>query len=393
LICDDRSRRIYPGAFTHQENALKVIVFAYAKENHTAPVKWALEQAGYQLACWGGLSWREEQQASLLLDLETKMALGPYSIEPGDAIWIRRPDQPTHNPKVSEADRKFAELEYRSFYHCIAYTLETLPVWCINKFSAARFIHNKAVQLHLARTCGLRIPRTLMSNSPGRIREFFSHNGNQKVGKGFTPHVWQRGEQEGVSVTETFALTPERLPSDEVLTYAPGIYQDMVAKQYDIRMVLMGHRLYSFALHNPKKALDWRQDAGQGNVTVEIVPTPPEVERGVLAFARKAGICFGSIDFAVDTDGQWWFLEINEQGQFLWLDQFNAQARTLEKFCAFITQPEGSTQPLEGREGLFPAFADYIKVYRSMPENQEPIDIAAAVAASPFMSRESGRFG
>jgi hypothetical protein len=27
---------------------MKVIIFAYAKENHTWPVRWALEQAGYQ---------------------------------------------------------------------------------------------------------------------------------------------------------------------------------------------------------------------------------------------------------------------------------------------------------------------------------------------------------
>ena len=33
---------------------MKVIIFAYAKENHTAPVKWALEQAGYEVACWAG---------------------------------------------------------------------------------------------------------------------------------------------------------------------------------------------------------------------------------------------------------------------------------------------------------------------------------------------------
>ena len=147
---------------------MKVIIFAYAKENHTAPVKWALEQAGYEVACWGGLSWTEQQQASLLLDAQTKMTLGPYTVEPGDAIWIRRPDVPTHNPNVSEADKKFAEQEYRAFYHCIAYTLETLPVWCINKFSAARFIHNKAVQLNLARACGLRVPETLLSNRPDR---------------------------------------------------------------------------------------------------------------------------------------------------------------------------------------------------------------------------------
>jgi hypothetical protein len=372
---------------------MKVIIFAYAKENHTAPVKWALEQAGYEVACWGGLSWTEQQQASLLLDAQTKMTLGPFTVEPGDAIWIRRPDVPTHNPSVSEADRKFAEQEYRSFYHCIAYTLETLPVWCINKFSAARFIHNKAVQLNLARACGLRVPETLLSNSPGRIREFVARNPDRTIGKGFSPHVWQREDEGSVSVTQTFELTPEGLPPDEVLTYAPGIYQERVVKEFDIRMVLMGHRVYSFALHNRNKALDWRQDAGLGNVQVEIIPTPHEVEKGILEFAQKAKICFGSVDFAVDEHGQWWFLEINEQGQFLWLDQFNPQVKTLEKFCAFITAPEGSARPLEERESLFPPFSDFIKHYRSLPENQEPVDIAAAVAASPYMSRETGRAG
>lgn len=372
---------------------MKVVIFAYAKENHTAPVKWALEQAGYKVDCWGGLSWTEEQQASMLLDAQTDVMLSQFAIEPGDAIWIRRPDQPKPNPNVSKADRKFAEQEYREFYYSIGYSLETLPVRCINKFSAARFIHNKAVQLHLARTCGLRVPRTLLSNSPGRIRTFVAGSPDRTIGKGFSPHVWQREDECAVSVTETFKLTPEQLPEDEILTYAPGIYQEMVAKEFDIRMVLMGQSVYSFALHNPKKALDWRQDAGLGNVQVEIVPTPPDVEKSILAFAGKAGICFGSIDFAVDKDGQWWFLEINEQGQFLWLDQLNSQAKTLEKFCAFITAPEGSTQPLEERESEFPTFSDFITYYRSLPENQEPVDIAAAVAASPFMSREAGRDG
>src|SRR4029078_8848432 len=148
-----------------------------------------------------------------------------------------------------------------------------------------------------------------------------------------------------VSVTETFRLTQESLPEDEVLTYAPGIYQEMIAKQFDVRMVIMARRLSSFALHNPKKALDWRQDAGLGNIEVEIIPTPADIEKGILEVFRKAGISFGSADFAVDQNGQWWFLEINEQGQFLWLDQFNPQARTLGKFCAVINATEGSYPP------------------------------------------------
>ncbi len=87
-------------------------------------------------------------------------------------------------------------------------------------------------------------------------------------------------------------------------------------------------------------------------------------------------------------DGAWWFLEINEQGQFLWLDQFNPEVRMQEKFCAFITAPEGSTQPLEERQGLFPPFGEYLKMCEETQQHQEPLDIPAAAATSPYLSME-----
>ncbi|MGC2636499.1 MAG: hypothetical protein WA294_04930 [Acidobacteriaceae bacterium] len=367
---------------------MKVIILAHETDYHTAPIQWALEREGYQVVCWPGVSWTEEQQVSLLLDAEPRVALGPDVVEPGDVIWIRRLEQPVSNPKVAEADKKFAEVEYRSFHHAVAYVLETLPVWVINKFSASRFINNKSVQLQFARNCGLRVPRALMSNSPKGVKDFVEHNQNRTICKSFTPHLWQPQSMGGVAVTETFELTRDQLPADEVLTYAPGIYQDMVVKQFDIRAVLMGDTVYSYALHSPLHALDWRSDAGMGNIEVEIVPTPPEVERGIVAFAKKSGLCFGSFDFAVDMHGDWWFLEINERGQFLWLDQFNPKIKMLEKFCAFITAPEGSTQPLEEREGLFPSFGEYMKIYEAEHAQEEAPDMLAAAASSPYMSQE-----
>lgn len=373
---------------------MKIVVLAQESDNHTAPIKWALERGGYQVACWAGLSWQEDQQASLLLadnnDKEDapKVALGPHLLEAGDRVWIRRLDPPVLNPKVAEADKKFSEEEYRSFHDCVAYLLETLPVWCINKFSASRVIDNKSVQLLLAHRCGLRVPKALMSNSPAAVKDFLHRNPNRSIGKAFTSHVWQQSSTGGVAVTATFELTRDQLPADEVLTYCPGIYQEMVVKQFDVRTVLLGGRVYSYALLNPNQALDWRQDASLGAVQVEIVPTPPAVEQGILAFAQAAGICFGSLDFAVDMDGNWWFLEINEQGQFLWLDRFNCEARILQKFCAFITAPQDSVQPLEGREEEFPSFAEYRKMYEELMPTQEPPDIAAAVARSPHLSKE-----
>jgi glutathione synthase/RimK-type ligase-like ATP-grasp enzyme len=364
---------------------MKVLICAPENDNHTAPLKWALEQSGYRVDCWAGLSWKEERQASISFFENTRLQLGRQLVEDGDVVWIRRPELPQLNPNVSPEDRKFATAENRWFYHSLMYLLETLPVRCVNKYSASRFINNKAVQLLLAKACGLNVPRTLMTNSPKDVHEEFLSHAARKICKPFFPHIWQKQDAASIAVTETFELTREMLPSSEVLTYAPAIYQEMVVKQFDVRMVLLGTTLYSYSLHSEKGSLDWRQDCGQGLVQVAAVATPPEVERGVLAFAEKSGIAYGSFDFAVDSQGRWWFLEVNEGGQFLWIDAFNNDLHVQEKFLAFLTSPEGSPRKIiEERQSRFPSWKDYLASPakdQQLPEQNDPE--AAFVSTEP----------
>jgi hypothetical protein len=302
-----------------------------------------------------------------------------------------------------------------SFWHQIVSMLEVLPARCINRPSASNLIVNKAVQLRLAAQSGLRVPATLMSNAPGAVREFFDSFPRGAVCKPFVPHIWQTRDSKDTAVAETFPLTREQLPADEVFTFAPAIYQQRIEKQFDVRTVLMGRRVYSFALRTPGNSLDWRHDAGIHNLDVQIVATPADVQHALLAFAQASGLCFGSADFAVDRHGQWWFLEINEQGQFLWLEQYNPQAALLQKFCAFLTEKQqtadentggslqkdapgspkesGSLQQsgpleeggsLEARQALFPSLADYDRTH----PNRETANFTQATADAPFKSVE-----
>jgi len=360
---------------------MKILITAPENENHTAPLKWALEQAGYSVACWAGLGWTEDRQASisLLPDMQfkdTQLKLGHHLVEPGDVIWIRRPMQPRPNPQTAPEDAKFAANEYRSFYDSLMYLLEALPVRVVNKYTASRFINNKSVQLVLATACGMNVPRTLMTNSPQGVRDYYRDNFQRTICKAFSTHIWEKEQGGPIVVTETFELSADRLPTDEVLTYAPAIYQELVVKKFDVRMVLLGAAVYSYSLHNPKGALDWRGDATQGLVRVEPIITPPEVEKSVLAFAAKSGIACGSFDFAIDNQDRWWFLEVNEGGQFLWLDAANADLHVQEKFLAFLTAPAGSSrQMLEARQSEFPSWSDYLASPakdQQLPEEADP---------------------
>src|SRR5438270_2289387 len=359
---------------------MKIIVLAHPKDDHAAPVRWALEQAGYQTACWSGVSPAQQEQASLLMDEHPCITLGTHRLESDDVFWLRQSDSPTDTLPGAKAASPCS-----AFFDALVCMLEILPVRCINRYSASRLIRNKAVQLRMARASGLKTPATLMSNSPTDVRRFFDQYPDNAICKAFASHVWQQQGSEDLTVTETFSLKREELPSDdEVFTYSPAIYQEKVKKQFDVRAVLMGKRVYSFAVRTPANSLDWRHEAALKNVAVERIATPAAVESGIHRFAAAAGVCTGSLDFAVDRNGEWWFLEINEQGQFLWLDDFCPQAQLLEKFCAFLTAPQGSKQTLEEREGLFPSIAEYQRSH----QKEKALSIATVSADAPFKSVE-----
>ena len=356
---------------------MKIIVLAHPKDDHAAPICWALEQAGYQTACWTGISSDEHDHASLLVDEQPCISLAALRLERDDVLWLRQAD---HQAALEKGGPPSP-----SFFDELAYMFESLPVRCVNPYSAVRLVRNKAVQLQLAGASGLRIPATLMSNSPAAVREFFDQNPNNAICKPFATHVWQQHGSTDVTVTETFSLNRADLPEDdEIFTYSPAIYQEKVRKEFDVRAVLMGERVYSFAVRTPANSLDWRHDAALRHVTVEPVATPAAVESAILRFAAATGVCTGSLDLAVDRNGEWWFLEINEQGQFLWLDDFCPGSGLLEKFCAFLTAPRGSKQTLEEREGLFPSIAEF----EQSRQKEEAPNIATISAEASFKSME-----
>src|SRR5579859_1937647 len=359
---------------------MKIIVLAHPKDDHAAPVSWALEQAGYQTHCWSGVSWAKQDQASLLMDEHPCITLGTHRLESDDVLWLRQSDSPADAlPGVKVASPCSA------FFEALVCMLEILPLRCVNPYSASRLVRNKAGQLRMACASGLKTPATLMSNSPTAVRHFFDQYPCNAICKAFASHIWQQQGSEDLMVTETFSLNREELPADdEVFTYSPAIYQEKVKKQFDVRTVLMGERVYSFAVRTPANSLDWRHDAALRNVAVERIATPAAVESGILKFAAAVGVCTGSLDFAVDRNGEWWFLEINEQGQFLWLDDFCPQAQLLEKFCAFLTTPQDSRQTLEERQGLFPSIAEYQRSH----QKEEALNIATVSADAPFKSME-----
>lgn len=358
---------------------MTVFILGPEEDWHSAAVKWALEVAGVRVVLWPGLGWMEQRQASWNTD--GAMVLGEQAVQSGDVAWIRRPRPPLIHPATVEADRQFAQNQYESFGQSLLAQMELLRIKSINPRRSGWFIENKIVQLSLAGKCRLNVPESLVSNSPQAVRSFCQRAGFRVVCKAFTPHAWE-GTQ-SAAVAETFELKDLHEVSDAVLTYAPCIYQQMVEKQFDVRLMLFGVELYAYALHDRQGALDWRQASARGDIVISAVDIPPEVHSAVLMFAQQAGIVVGCFDFAVDHSGEWWFLEVNQQGQFLWLERLHPEARLLQRFAAFLTLPEDSAQSIDERLPQFPCYGDAMKSihWKDAPADSSP--------EAKFSSRES----
>ncbi len=93
------------------------------------------------------------------------------------------------------------------------------------------------------------------------------------------------------------------------------------------------------ASHNQETVCDWR--LGYYG-SVEVVPTelPAQVIDRLRSFMERLGLQYCAFDLLEDSDGTIWFLEGNEGGQFLWIEQYNPDIRILDEFCNFLLKRE-----------------------------------------------------
>lgn len=127
------------------------------------------------------------------------------------------------------------------------------------------------------------------------------------------------------------------LPS---IVYGPTLLQEYIRKRCDIRVTVIGTSVYAVAIH-PLPG----HDHGEGPVDFrvqqvfdlphEIIELPAPVETACRTMVRELGLAFGAIDFVRDAEGRDHFLEINPNGQWLWLEWVTGLP-LVTSFCDFM---------------------------------------------------------
>jgi glutathione synthase/RimK-type ligase-like ATP-grasp enzyme len=218
-------------------------------------------------------------------------------------------------------------------------------------------MRSKALQLELARRIGFAIPDTLITNDPAEARAFLTRPGEFVV-KGISPMYWDEPGQVIALPTSKVALAD--LDEEISVQACPMIYQRLVAKAYEFRVMVFGARSLWIKLHSQDEGrykTDWRHGMAT-EMRLEAVPPPPSLEGRILAFCREAGLLHASFDLAVTPDGEIVFFEVNEQGQTLWVEEVNPEIPVLSCLARFLFDPAEDVARPWGSEPI--RLADYM---------------------------------
>lgn len=363
---------------------MAVLIITERDDIHGHALIWALNRMGVRCDRWSLSEFPQEQRTSVRISNSSSSPSFRVAglSETYESIWVRRLATPAAiSPSLATADIEMALIQARRSCEGIRSIFSPQSTW-INPLDMREKANRKPLQLLAARKAGFAIPETLLSNDPGEIRRFYREHGGEVICKFFTPAFWENRASGAWSGLFTARLTQELLENELAFTSCPAIYQRHIHKKSDVRITFFGssyHAVRIWSQHSSMGGVDFRSD-----MRFESPMESAELEEGFLErcmeLSSQLGLLHGSYDFAEEPDGSFTFLEINEMGQFLWLEEQLPELPLLSVFAAFSLDPRPD---FRFHSGEWPAHSfDAFLQSAAYPAFRK--DLAAATKTPPF---------
>ena len=180
----------------------------------------------------------------------------------------------------------------------------------------------KVEQLTTARALGFLVPDTLVTQDADSLRRFHARHGGKIVVKPLGRGCVER-KTENSSLVYTNAVSTEHLASLDDLASCPTLFQQLIDKSADVRVTVVDQVIHAVELTAPGPDGRQRCDIRRNNmedVNYRVIDLPPEMQFRIRALMAHYGLRFAAIDLVVDIAGEWFFLEVNPNGQWAWMD-------------------------------------------------------------------------
>jgi len=195
----------------------------------------------------------------------------------------------------------------------------TNAIW-FNPIREAFRAENKYFQMQIAKSIGLKMPDIIVSNRKSELINFAEKHGEVAL-KLMSQDMYIDGDKniKGIFVNK---LTPRDFLEFGTYSENPIVLQKYIQKLYEIRYTVVGsthHVCKIDSQSSTKTDVDWRRyDIPKTPHTA--VDPPKEIRLKVNELMSIMGLEFGALDFIVTKNNDWYFLEINSIGQWLWIE-------------------------------------------------------------------------
>jgi hypothetical protein len=239
-----------------------------------------------------------------------------------NAIWARRSyDASVPSDVFTPEVARYISIESNAL---VASIFSMLPqAFWLSHPDQIFMAERKPYQMAVAQQCGFSVPKTLYTNNPRQAKAFLTDIDHLLV----KPIRWGViGEADPNSDTYT-AFSPVKLSKDDFLskidhlTSCPITLQAYTEKQYELRVTVVGDKVFACRIDSqaaPQTSIDWRDYSV--DIPYSAVTLPDNIARQCVQVTQQLGLAFGCIDLIVTPEGKYVFLEINPNGQWLWIE-------------------------------------------------------------------------
>ncbi|WP_427158380.1 ATP-grasp domain-containing protein [Aliinostoc sp. HNIBRCY26] len=179
--------------------------------------------------------------------------------------------------------------------------MQACPARWVNSWQAYELHKEKPLQLSMVKNVGVKIPKTLISNDQEEIIQF-----TNSLEKAIFKPVYGGAHTKPVTPEH---LEPKRL--ELALRLAPVTIQEYIPGT-NIRTYVIGDAIYSAEIRSSH--LDFREDREAELIPVEL---PASVQQQCLAITKALMLDWTAIDWRLNPNGEYVFLEANPSPMFL----------------------------------------------------------------------------
>lgn len=224
--------------------------------------------------------------------------------------WVRRLAPENWQAGVVAGTREAAENS--AWLSTIAMIGRTPAIEWLTTVDDGLVAENKLHQLVVARSRGVKVPHTAVTNSPASAIEALPA---PRIVKAFgRAHYFDKAQARMI-----FAQTIDDDQVRELGTTTPLMFQEHLVAEAHLRVVTVRGQVWTCRLDADGVPLDWRSLSSAHDGFVE-VKTPAAVSSGARAVARGLRLGYSSQDWIVTTSGPH-LVDVNPGGQWLFLPE------------------------------------------------------------------------